>query len=287
MNIGIWGSGIVGSATGFLLERGHKVLYYDKYKKDSKFVSDEELVRGCEIIFVCVPAPMGRSGEIDLRYLRDSLSRISSLRKKRKIVVIKSSLVSGITRRMSELYPEMDFAFNPEFLREKYSKEDMVNAKRVVIGVDKDSVFSILKKMYRKVFKDIPIIKTTLEEAEAIKYVANVFLAGQVALANELYNICKKLKVDYEKVRRTLVYDNRIGKNIMVPGPDGDFGFGGKCFPKDLNALIYIAREFGYRPYLLEEMWRLNLKVRKSKDWLEIEGAVSDKKFKGEGKNDK
>ena len=73
--------------------------------------------------------------------------------------------------------------------------------------------------------------------------------------------------------------DDRIGKNLQVPGPDGDFGFGGKCFPKDLNALIYLARENMYRPYLLEEIWRLNEKLRKNKDWLEIEGATTTKNF--------
>lgn len=109
-----------------------------------------------------------------------------------------------------------------------------------------------------------------------IKYSANVFLTGQVALANEIYQVCHSLGVDYDTVKEAILLDDRIGTNIDVPGPDGDFGFGGKCFPKDLNALIYLARENMYRPYLLEEIWRLNERVRKNKDWLNIEGAVSE-----------
>lgn len=112
-----------------------------------------------------------------------------------------------------------------------------------------------------------------------IKYSANVMLAGQIALANEIYQICKVIDVDYETVKNIIQLDNRIAKNITVPGHDGELGFGGKCFPKDLNALIYLAREKMYRPYLLEEIWRLNEKLRKNKDWLDIPGATSDKKF--------
>lgn len=82
--------------------------------------------------------------------------------------------------------------------------------------------------------------------------------------------------VDYETVKETILLDKRIGRNIDVPGHDGDFGFGGKCFPKDLRALIYRAREHYYDPYLLQEVWRLNEKVRKNRDWLGIPGATTD-----------
>ena len=111
-----------------------------------------------------------------------------------------------------------------------------------------------------------------------IKYAANVFLASQIGIANEIYQICKTIGVDYDEVKKAILHDKRIGTNIDVPGHDGDFGFGGKCFPKDLNALIYLAREHMYRPHLLEEVWRLNEKVRKDLDWLDIAGAVSEKK---------
>ena len=110
-------------------------------------------------------------------------------------------------------------------------------------------------------------------------------LTGQIALANELYQICQKVGIDYNIIKNTLLLDERIAKNINVPGHDGDLGFGGKCFPKDLNALIYLAREKMYRPYLLEEIWRSNERVRKDKDWLNITGATSGNSFENTDKD--
>ena len=109
-----------------------------------------------------------------------------------------------------------------------------------------------------------------------IKYAANALLFMQVMAANEVSQICKALGIDYNQVKDAILLDPRIGRNIDVPGPDGDLGAGGKCFPKDVNALIYLARTFQRRPYLLEEAWRLNLDVRKNKDWLDIPGATSE-----------
>jgi len=262
MNIGIWGTGIVGSATGKVLEQAHKVYYYDKYKKDSKLTTDKELVDNCQIIFITVPTPMLRSGRIGIRDIKDSLFQIQRLTKDSKIIVIKSTVVPGTTKRFTYKFPQFDFAHNPEFLRAKYAYEDMLNSKRIVIGVEKDEVFQTLEKMYRAVFKEVPIIRATFAEAEIVKYASNIMLSGQIALANELYQICKKLGIDYKIIEKVLSYDKRIGTNIKMPGLDGKLGFGGVCFPKDLNALIYRSREAGYRPYLLEEIWRLNLRVR-------------------------
>jgi len=263
MNIGIWGTGIVGSATGKVLEQAHKVYYYDKYKKDPKLSTDKELVDNCEIIFITVPTPMLRSGRVGLRDVKESLIQIQRLTKSSKIVVIKSTVVPGTTKRFAHKFPQFDFAHNPEFLRAKYAYEDMLNSKRIVVGAEKNDVYQTLEKMYREVFKDVPIIKATFTQAEIVKYASNIMLAGQIALANELYQVCKQLRIDYKIIEKVLSYDERIGTNIKMPGLDGRLGFGGACFPKDLNALIYRSREAGYRPYLLEEIWRLNLKVRK------------------------
>lgn len=265
MNIGIWGTGIVGSATGKVLEQGHKVYYYDKYKKGLTLSTNKELVDNCRIIFICVPTPMLRSGRIGIRDIRDSLIQIQRLTKYNKLIVIKSTVVPGTTKRFARQFPQFDFAHNPEFLRAKYAYEDMLNSKRIVIGVEKNEIFQPLEKMYREVFKEVPIIKATFAEAEIVKYASNIFLSGQIALANELYQVCKQLRIDYKVIEEVLKYDKRIGTNIKMPGLDGKLGFGGVCFPKDLNALIYRSREAGYHPYLLEEIWRLNLRVRKGK----------------------
>ena len=104
-------------------------------------------------------------------------------------------------------------------------------------------------------------------------------LASQVALANELYRICQGVGVEYDIVKEAILQDSRIARNIDVPGHDGEFGFGGKCFPKDLRAFTYLAREHNVEPYLLDEVWRSNATIRKKHDWNEIKGATTDNNF--------
>jgi UDPglucose 6-dehydrogenase len=134
-----------------------------------------------------------------------------------------------------------------------------------------------IEEIYRLVFPYARYIITDTTTAEMIKYSANVTLAGQVMIANELYQICRKLKVDWALVRNAIILDPLIGTNTKVPGPDGDMGFGGKCLPKDLNALIYRAKEVGYNPELLLQIWKSNLVARKNKNWKVIKGATSKK----------
>ncbi len=279
MNIGIIGMGFVGGTTAKVLERAHKILPYDKYKEP---YTDPDVLKNAEIVFICVPTPMKPSGEIDYSPIHDSLKTLTNVTSefaKKPLVIIRSTAVSGTTDNLEKIYP-FNFVFNPEFLREKFAMEDMLNTDRVVIGANRDEDYKKVEEVYKPIFPDAKYIKVDRKTAEMIKYAANVTLAGQTAIANEIYQICNAIDVDYNKVKDTILLDKRIGTNIDVPGPDGDFGFGGKCFPKDLNALIYLARENMYRPYLLEEIWRLNERVRKNKDWLNITGATSQKSFK-------
>ncbi len=283
MKIGIIGAGVVGKATGDILAKKHEVFYYDRYKKE--FNEIEKIAKESEVVFICVPTPMKPSGEIDYSAIYHSLSHLlqnvykATRNPHEIIVVIKSTAVSGTTDKFAEEFP-FRFAFNPEFLREKTAKEDMENTDRIVIGTNEKDVEEKLTQLYKDIFPNAKYICVDTKTAEMIKYSANVFLASQIAIANEIYHICKALDIDYNIVKDAILHDKRIARNIDVPGPDGDFGFGKKCFPKDLNALIYLAREYHYRPYLLEEVWRLNEKVRKNKDWLDIPGATSDgKKF--------
>ena len=132
--------------------------------------------------------------------------------------------------------------------------------------------------------RKLAVVEAKSNELEVGEGVAQAKLYAQklhletsyAANGNEIYQICQVSEVDYATVKDTILLDKRIARNIDVPGPDGDLGYGGKCFPKDLNALIHLAREKKYRPYLLEEVWRLNEKVRKNKDWLDIPGATSE-----------
>jgi len=282
MKIGIIGMGVVGGNTSKVLSKAHEILPYDKYKQE--FQDIESLAKNSEIIFICVPTPMKPSGEIDYSAIYNSLNFLLETVKKINrnpkdlLVVIRSTAVSGTTDKLAEEYP-FEFAFNPEFLRENHALEDMQNTDRVVIGANSEQDTKKLIDVYKPLFPNAKYILVDRKTAEMIKYAANVFLASQVGIANEIYQICKALDIDYNPVKEAVLHDSRIGRNISVPGPDGDFGFGGKCFPKDLNALIHLARENWYRPYLLEEVWRLNERVRKNKDWLEIPGATSNKGY--------
>jgi len=288
MKIGFIGIGVVGGATAKVLSKAHKIYSYDKYKYPYNSKKNlETLAKNSEATFICVPTPMKKSGAIDYSAIYNSVDELLKTTNEVKrnpeenLVIIKSTVVSGITDLLAEKYP-FDFAFNPEFLREKHALEDMENTDRVIIGAENEKNIQKLLSIYKPIFPNAKYVITDRKTAEMIKYAANVMLAGQIALANEFYQICNHIGVDYDKVKETILLDKRIGRNLDVPGPDGNYGFGGKCFPKDLNALIHAAKNKGYDPDLLKAIWELNLKVRKNKDWEEITGATSENNY---GKN--
>ncbi|MFH0832090.1 MAG: hypothetical protein V1886_04475 [archaeon] len=281
MKLGIIGVGIVGGATAKVLEKKHELFLYDKFKKEYSLDKNlEELAGNSEVVFVCVPTPMKITGEIDHSSVYASINQLAAEIKKTErnlediLVTIRSTAISGTTDKLAKEYP-FRFAFNPEFLREKHALEDMEKTDRVVIGANDERSVQQMLDIYKPIFPEARYIIAKRKEAEMIKYAANVTLAAQIAIANEIYQICKAAGIDYDKVKDAILTDSRIGRNIDVPGHDGDFGFGGKCFPKDLRALIRLSQENEYDPYLLQEIWRTNEKVRKNKDWLNIKGATS------------
>jgi len=284
MNIGIVGHGIVGSALSHVFKKTHPLYIYDRYKKEYQNLTD--LVNYSDFIFICVPTPMRETGEIDLSYVEDSLDSISKeadkLQKKDLIVIIKSTVLPGTTEDLSKKYENFKLIFNPEFLTERNFLNDMEKTDRVIIGA-KNSAGEKLVSLYKTIFKDAKYLLLEPREAEMVKYASNILLASQISMANEIYNICLLLGINYNKVKEAVLLDKRIGSHINVPGNDRDFGFGGKCLPKDLNALMQLAKEKGYSPNLLEEVWRSNLKFRKRKDWLEIKGATSQNSFRSIG----
>lgn len=286
MDIGIIGVGVVGGATAEIFKKVHHLHLYDKFKE--KYNSEknlEDVVKNSEVIFICVPTPMKVTGDIDYSSVYNSINQLcdryenDSKNKKDILITIRSTAVSGTTDRLANIYPIFRFAFNPEFLREKYAVEDMEKTDRVVIGANDDKSSEQLQQIYKPLFPNAQYSIVTRKEAEMIKYAANVTLASQVMIANEIYQICKAVGVDYEIVKKNILLDKRIGTNINVPGPDGDFGFGGKCFPKDLKALIRLSEEHEHNPYLLQEIWRRNGELRKNKDWLNITGATSKNNY--------
>jgi UDPglucose 6-dehydrogenase len=277
MKIGIIGQGFVGSAIYFGLKNYYDVITYD-IKEELCSHTHEDICQLSNIIFVCVPTPMRSSGQCDISILLNVLLRLDymlSKRLDRVTVVIKSTIPPGTTDDLQRRCQSMDLCFSPEFLTEANSMADFKNQSRIIIG---GNGAKKVKQMFRKAFPEIPIILTKSETAEMVKYFTNCFLATKVTFANELYDICHSAGIDYDKVCEYALYDERIGKShLAVPGPDGDRGFGGHCFPKDLEALIYFSEQADHEPSLLKRVLDNNDKIRKNRDWEKMKGrAVSD-----------
>jgi UDPglucose 6-dehydrogenase len=281
IKIGIVGFGILGKALKHVFDIKFPVYVYDKYQKE--YLDITPVSKEADIIFLAIPTPMRDDGKIDLECVEDALKTISEAVKKEgrtPIIVLRSTIIPGTTEILQKKYPQTNLVFNPEFLTEKNFLNDMRNTSKIVIGSSNKESAEIVQQVYKEIFPDAKYILTDTKTAEMIKYASNVTLSSQIMIANELYQICQKLGIDYETIRKTLLLDRRIGTNINVPGTDGDFGFGGKCFPKDLNALISFSRERGYNPELLEQVWKTNIKLRKNHDWESIKGATSKNGFK-------
>ena len=278
INIGILGLGYVGTA----LKEGFKsfcsIETYDLVPNLSSCNSIEKLISKVDIVFICVPTPMNEDGSCNIDIIKSIIKEIATCNNSNnKIIVIKSTVPPGTTSSLSDQYPNLDIFFNPEFLTEANFIEDFKNQDRIILGGSKKSI-SILKELYNKVFSNATIIETESTIAEMVKYLANTFLATKVSFANEMKMICDKLNIDYNKVKEYAIYDDRLGQSHWsVPGPDGKLGFGGSCFPKDINALIKTASELSLDTKILKSVWDTNLNVRPEKDWEKLKGrAISD-----------
>ena len=171
----------------------------------------------------------------------------------------------------------VNVVFNPEFLTEANYLDDFKNQNRIIVG-GKRPYSTKVSNLFKKAFPKTPLVKTHSTIAEMVKYFTNCFLATKVSFANEFKEYCDKIGIDYDKVVEYSLYDDRIGKtHFSVPGPDGDLGFGGSCFPKDINALICEMRERDVTPDVLSGVWNKNLSVRPERDWEQLKGrAVSE-----------
>ena len=184
MKIGIVGMGFVGGTTARVFEKFHQIIPYDKFKSPYLDLSS---LKNAEAVFICVPTPMKSSGEIDYSAIHNSiktLQEVTSQNKIKPLVIIRSTAVSGTTDKLEEQYP-FHFVFNPEFLREKTAYEDMLNTDRVVIGAEREEDYEKVEAIYKPLFPNAKYIKVNRKTAEMIKYVANVMLAGQIALECE------------------------------------------------------------------------------------------------------
>ena len=287
MKVGVVGQGFVGSAIRNGLENFYEVLTYDINEQLSKN-SHEDVSVYSDIIFVCVPTPMRKDGSCDTRILEAALNHIdwqvecgfvNGTIDAKPIVVIKSTIPPGTTDRLfdSLKFKKIELCFSPEFLTEANSFEDFKNQTRIIVGGPRPAT-GVVKGMFRKAFPTIPIVKTGTKTAEMVKYFTNCFLATKVTFANEMYELCENTDIDYDKVCEYALYDERIGKShLAVPGPDGDRGFGGHCFPKDLSAMISFGQNKNYDANLLREVQSSNSRFRTNKDWENMKGrAVSE-----------
>ena len=278
MNIGIIGQGFVGSAIREGLKDFHNVKTFDIDKSKSMTASIEDVVNFSTIIFVCLPTPMRKSGECDTRLVERVIRNINSLcdnSERKKTIVIKSTVPPGTTDKINFACKNIDVAFSPEFLTEANSFEDFKNQSRIIIGGDGAKK---VKQMFRKPFPNIPIVVTKSKTAEMVKYFINCFLATKVIFANQMFEICESTGIDYDKVCEYALLDTRIGKShLAVPGPDGDKGYGGHCFPKDMSALVFYSKKNSVDPGLFTGVIDINSAYRNNKDWLEMQGrAVSE-----------
>jgi UDPglucose 6-dehydrogenase len=309
-----------GSLTSIFAERGETVFVYDKAGKIaaggiasfSRQVTREvitprsiaEFVRECEgtsgfsgIFFVCVPTPMYEDGTADTRIVEDVLELIASapygFDSPQRIAVIKSTVPPGSTEKWNKAFNDKDLhiIFNPEFLTEANALNDMRDQNRIILGGPRPYINTV-RNVFMRAFPKVPIVKTSSTTAEMVKYTANCLLAIKVSFANELSQICEaldkdNLNVDYDKVVEYVKFDTRLGStHWAVPGPvpthDGRYvkGFGGHCFPKDINALMSVARQYGIDPKVMQAAWDKNLEVRptEDRDWEHQVGRAVSKR---------
>lgn len=272
MKIGIIGQGFVGTAVNEGLKGHFKIETYDLVK-ESTCGSMGQICAKSTVLFVCLPTPMESSGRCHINIVESVLREIDTINIC-KTVVVKSTIPPGTTEKWNNQFSNIQIVFNPEFLTEANSIEDYKNQNRIILGGPRPAT-TIVKRIFNKVFPKVKIIKTGSTTAEMVKYHINCFLATKVSFANEMYNICEGLDIDYDKVVEYAQYDDRLGKSHWnVPGPDGDFGFGGHCFPKDMEAMKYKASELGIYTKIIDAAIKVNNDVRKNKDWEDQKGRA-------------
>ena len=313
MRIAMIGTGYVGLVSGACLsEFGHHVTCVDKDQdkiarlkageipifepglddivaansKAGRLTFTTELAGAvCEAdaVFIAVGTPSRRGdGHADLTYVFSAAEEIAGALDGYTVVVTKSTVPVGTSRQVEEIIrkkrPEaqFDIASNPEFLREGAAIEDFRRPDRVVVGCDTERARDVLKEVYRPLYlNETPIVFTSRETSELIKYAANAFLATKITFINEMADICEKVGADVQDIARGIGLDGRIGNKFLHAGP----GFGGSCFPKDTLALLRTAQQVGAPTRIVEAVVSVN-DARKSamtSKIVEAFGGVKDK----------
>lgn len=294
MNIAVVGTGYVGLVTGTCfaetgnhvtcvdidedkvkrMQRG-EVPIYEPYletlfernirQKRLTFTTElSEAIEDAQVIFLALPTPPGEDGSADLSYVLDVAANLGPMLTSYTIVVDKSTVPVGTADKVRDALAkgakvEFDVVSNPEFLREGFAVEDFMKPERVVIGTSSDRAARIMEELYRPyVRQGNPLIVMDERSAELTKYAANAFLATKITFMNEVANFCEKVGADVDKVRMGIGTDTRIGKRFLFPG----IGYGGSCFPKDVQALARSGSEAGYKFEILDSVLQVNDRQR-------------------------
>jgi UDPglucose 6-dehydrogenase len=249
-----------------IYEPGLKELVL-KNKKAKRLIfshSIKEATEKSQIIFICVNTPPLSDGGADLSAVEKVSTEIAKSMKDYKVIVGKSTVPAEtherIKQTVSMLKPkkiEFDVASNPEFLREGHAVSDTLHPDRIVIGVESKRAEEMMRRLYKPM--KAPLLITNITTAEIIKHACNSFLSTKISYINAVANICERVGADVEKVAEAMGYDKRIGRQFLNAGA----GFGGNCFPKDLDAFIYLAEKKGYEFELLKAVRRINSDQKK------------------------
>lgn len=274
MKITVIGSGYVGLVSGICFAKiGHEIVCVDKdeskitklnsgiipifepglelllensvkAKKISFTTNLKEALEGSNAVFIAVGTPQDEDGSADLSYVLAAAKEIAELSDSYKLIITKSTVPAGtgakIKKLVAQTNPQLDFAVasNPEFLREGAAIDDFMNPDRIVVGVEDQKSAQIFAEIYQA-FAAEKLIVTDIVTAELIKYAANSFLATKIAFINEMADLCEVAGGNIKQLSHAIGLDSRIGEKFLNPGP----GFGGSCFPKDILALLNVAKE--------------------------------------------
>jgi UDPglucose 6-dehydrogenase len=290
LKIAVIGTGYVGLVTSTCLaETGNEVIGIDKdagkiatlesgklpiyepgllelvqrNRREQRLIFTTDLKQGvgqAKLVFLAVGTPQSPSGAADLTNLWAVGDAMANHVAKDAIVVIKSTVPVGTNRTLAERLKhksgrDIDVASNPEFLKEGAALDDFMKPDRVVVGVRRPEVAAVLQELYSPFLRtEHPFLVMSPESAEMTKYAANAMLATKISFINEMANLCEKLDADVNEVRRGIGHDSRIGFQFLFPGP----GYGGSCFPKDVSALIHLAKEHKVEVELIQAVDSVN-----------------------------
>ena len=249
-----------------IYEPGLETLILENLKENRLSFSSniDDAVKNSDVCFIAVGTPPKKDGSADLSAVFDVAESIAKSMNNYKVVVNKSTVPIGTCEKIAEIIKkhtsfEFDVVSNPEFLKQGAAVQDFLHPDRVIIGANSSKAFKIMDEIYSSFLRTgNPIIQMDIKSAEMTKYASNAFLALKISYANEIANICECVGANAEMVRRGMCADKRIGKKFLFAG----LGYGGSCFPKDVKALISVAKNNGYSAEILTATDNINLRQR-------------------------